>query len=77
MSNNSSGTGSNGSRMEVPQAKNAMDKFKMEVASELGVNLKQGYNGDLTSAQNGSVGGEMVRRMIKRQEEQMAGQGNE
>lgn len=77
MSNNSSGTGSNGSRMEVPQAKSAMDKFKMEVASELGVNLKQGYNGDLTSAQNGSVGGEMVRRMIKRQEEQMAGQGNE
>lgn len=77
MSNNSSGTGSNGSRMEAPQAKNAMDKFKMEVASELGVNLKQGYNGDLTSAQNGSVGGEMVRRMIKRQEEQMAGQGNE
>lgn len=77
MSNNSSGTGSNGSRMEVPQAKNAMDKFKMEVASELGVNLKQGYNGDLTSAQNGSVGGEMVRRMIKRQEEQMAGQNNQ
>lgn len=74
MSNNSSGTGSNGSRMEVPQAKGAMDRFKMEVASELGVNLKQGYNGDLTSAQNGSVGGEMVRRMIKRQEEQMAGQ---
>lgn len=77
MSNNSSGTGSNGSRMEVPQAKNAMDKFKMEVAAELGVNLKQGYNGDLTSAQNGSVGGEMVRRMIKRQEEQMAGQGGQ
>jgi hypothetical protein len=53
-----------------------MDKFKMEVASELGVNLKQGYNGDLTSAQNGSVGGEMVRRMIKRQEEEMASQDN-
>lgn len=76
MSNNSSGTGSNGSRMEVPKAKGAMDKFKMEVASELGVNLKQGYNGDLTSAQNGSVGGEMVRRMIKRQEEEMASQDN-
>jgi hypothetical protein len=53
-----------------------MDKFKMEVASELGVNLKQGYNGDLTSAQNGSVGGEMVRRMIKRQEEELASQDN-
>ena len=72
MSNNSSGSNSNGSRMEVPQAKGAMDKFKMEVASELGINLKPGYNGDLTSAQNGSIGGEMVRRMIKRQEEQMA-----
>ena len=62
-------------RMEVPQAKDAMDKFKMEVASEIGVNLKQGYNGDLTSAQAGSIGGEMVRRMIKRQEEQMANGG--
>ena len=44
----------------------------MEVASELGVPLKQGYNGDLTSKQNGSVGGEMVRRMIKKQEEEMS-----
>ena len=61
--------------MEVPQAKDAMDKFKMEVASEIGVNLKQGYNGDLTSAQAGSIGGEMVRRMIKRQEEQRANGG--
>lgn len=74
MSNNSSGTGSNGSRMEVPQAKDAMDKFKMEVASELGVNLKRGYNGDLTSREAGSVGGEMVRQMIRKQEEQMSGQ---
>lgn len=64
---------SNSSRMEVPQAKEAMDKFKMEVASELGVPLKNGYNGDLTSAQNGSVGGEMVRQMIQRQEQAMAG----
>jgi hypothetical protein len=57
--------------MEVPQAKEAMDRFKMEVASEIGVPLKEGYNGDLTSAQNGSVGGEMVRQMIKKQEEAM------
>ena len=71
---NSTGTGSNGSRMEVPQAKDAMDKFKMEVAGELGVNLKSGYNGDLTSAEAGSIGGEMVRQMIRRQEEQMSGQ---
>lgn len=66
---------SNSGSMEVPQARDAMDKFKMEVASEIGVNLKQGYNGDLTSAQAGSIGGEMVRRMIKRQEEQMANGG--
>ena len=52
-------------RMEVPEAKEAMDRFKMEVAGEIGVPLKAGYNGDLTSAQNGSVGGEMVRLMIK------------
>ena len=73
---NTNGTGSNGSRMEVPEAKEAMNRFKMEVASEIGVNLKQGYNGDLTSAQTGSIGGEMVRRMIKRQEEQMSGQNS-
>ena len=66
-------TNNQSSRMEVPQANAAMDKFKMEVANELGVPLKQGYNGDLTSAQNGSVGGEMVRQMIKRQEEEMSG----
>lgn len=74
MANNSSGTGSNGSRMEVPKAKNAMDKFKMEVAGELGVNLKSGYNGDLTSREAGSIGGEMVRQMIRKQEEQMSDQ---
>ena len=61
------------SKMEVPQAKEAMSRFKMEVASELGVPLKAGYNGDLTSAQNGSVGGEMVRQMIKQQEQSMSG----
>ncbi|MCH5273367.1 MAG: alpha/beta-type small acid-soluble spore protein [Lachnospiraceae bacterium] len=60
-------------RVEVPEAREAMDRFKMEVASEIGVPLKQGYNGDLTSAQNGSVGGEMVRQMIKRQEQAMSG----
>lgn len=58
-------------RVEVPEAKAAMDRFKTEVASELGVNLKEGYNGDLTSREAGSIGGEMVRRMIKKQEEQM------
>jgi hypothetical protein len=53
----------------VPQAKDALNRFKMEVANELGVPLKQGYNGDLTSAQAGKVGGEMVKRMVKAYEE--------
>ena len=57
----------------VPEAKEALDRFKMEVASEIGVNLKDGYNGDLTSAEAGSVGGNMVKEMIRRQEEQMGG----
>ena len=47
----------------VPAAREALDKFKMEAASEVGVNLKQGYNGDLTSRQAGSVGGQMVKKM--------------
>ena len=58
-------------RVEVPEAKAALERFKTEVASELGVNLKDGYNGDLTSKEAGSIGGEMVRRMIKKQEESM------
>ena len=49
----------------VPEAKEALDRFKMEAASEVGVNLKQGYNGDLTSRQAGSVGGQMVKKMIE------------
>ncbi len=55
----------------VPEARAALDKFKMEAASEVGVTLKQGYNGDLTSKQNGSVGGQMVKNMIKKYEESM------
>ena len=60
-------------RAAVPEAKGALDKFKYEVASELGVPLSDGYNGDLTSKQNGSVGGYMVKKMIEQQEKQMAG----
>lgn len=52
----------------VPEAKAALDKFKMEAASEVGVNLKEGYNGDLTSRQAGSVGGQMVKKMIEKYE---------
>ena len=55
----------------VPEAKEAMNKFKMEAASEVGVNLKQGYNGDLTSRQAGSVGGQMVKKMIEAYENGM------
>ena len=62
----------NNNRAVVPEAKGALDRFKYEVASELGVPLKEGYNGDLTSRQNGSVGGYMVKRMIEAQEKQMA-----
>ena len=64
---------SNNNRVAVPEAKAALDKFKMEVADELGVPLTDGYNGNLTSAQNGSVGGHMVKKMIEAQEKQMAG----
>ena len=60
-------------RAAVPEAKAALDKFKYEVASELGVPLKEGYNGDLTYRQNGSVGGYMVKKMIEQQERQMSG----
>ena len=70
---NNNNSGSN--RAEVPQAREALNRFKMEVANELGVPLKQGYNGDLTSKQNGSVGGEMVKRMIRSQEQSMSGSG--
>lgn len=68
----SSKNNSGSNRVEVPQAREALDRFKMEVASEIGVPLKQGYNGDLTSAQNGSVGGEMVRQMIKKYEQDIS-----
>lgn len=59
----------------VPEARAAMDRFKMEAAAEVGVNLKQGYNGDLTSRQAGSIGGQMVKKMIESYEQSMASQG--
>ena len=63
----------NSNRTNVPEAREAMDKFKMEVANEIGVPLTNGYNGNLTSAQNGSVGGYMVKKMIESYERQLAG----
>ena len=58
----------NSNQINVPQAREAMDKFKMQAAQEMGVNLKQGYNGDLTSKQAGSIGGQMVKKMIQQYE---------
>ncbi len=57
----------------VPEAMEALDKFKYEVASEVGVNLKQGYNGNLSSKDAGKIGGNMVRKMIQQAENQMIG----
>ena len=58
-------------KVVVPEAKEALNRFKMEVAQEVGVNLKQGYNGDLTSREAGSVGGRMVKKMIEAYENNM------
>ena len=59
------------SKNVVPQAREALDRFKMEAAAEVGVNLKNGYNGDLTSKQAGSIGGHMVKKMIESYEKNM------
>lgn len=56
-------------QINIPEAREAMDKFKMEAAAEVGVNLKQGYNGDLTSREAGSVGGQMVKKMVEAYEQ--------
>ncbi len=69
-----SGTNNKSSnKINVPEAKAALEQYKFEVANEIGVPLKKGYNGDLTSAQNGYVGGYMVKKMIEAQEKAMAG----
>lgn len=65
--------GRSSKKAAVPGAKGALDRFKYEVANELGIPLSDGYNGNLTSKQNGSVGGYMVRKMIEAQEKQMSG----
>ena len=66
---NSNNTNSKSSQIMVPGAREAMNKFKMEAANEVGVQLNQGYNGDLTSREAGSVGGQMVKKMIKAYED--------
>ena len=62
---------SNSNKPSIPEAREALDKFKMEAANEVGVNLKQGYNGHLTAKEAGSVGGQMVKKMIQQYEESM------
>ncbi len=63
----------NSNQSVVPEAKEALNKFKYEVASEVGVNLKQGYNGDLSSRDAGKIGGNMVRKLVQKAENQMIG----
>ena len=68
-----SSSSSNQQGAMVPEARQALDNMKYEIAGELGINLKQGYNGDLPSRQAGSIGGYMVKRLIEQAERQMAG----
>ena len=62
-------------KVNIPEARAAMDKFKMEAANEVGVTLKQGYNGDITSRQAGSVGGQMVKKMVEAYENNLKTNG--
>lgn len=66
-------TNSSSNRKVVPEAMDALNKFKYEVASEVGVTLKDGYNGDITSRDAGKIGGQMVKKLIETAERQMAG----
>ena len=66
----------NNNKLNVPEARDAMNQFKMEAANEVGVNLKKGYNGDLTSRQAGSVGGQMVKKMIESYEKNLSDNSN-
>ena len=61
----------NNNSLNIPESRNAMDQFKQQAASEVGVNLKQGYNGDLTSREAGSIGGQMVKKMVESYEQGM------
>ncbi len=63
------------SKINVPEAKAALDNFKMQAANEVGVTLKQGYNGDLTSKQAGSIGGQMVKKMVESYEQNLKTNG--
>ena len=69
--NGSGNTSGSKSRLNIPEARAAMDRFKMEAAAEVGVDLKDGYNGDLTSREAGSVGGQMVKKMVESYEKSL------
>ena len=71
--NQNANSSNNNNTINVPEARAALDNMKYEIASELGINLKPGYNGDLPSRQAGYIGGYMVKRMIEQQERQMSG----
>jgi len=73
MFQNQQSSSSNSNRAMVPEAKQALNNMKFEIANELGINLKQGYNGDLPSRQAGYIGGYMVKRLIENAERSMAG----
>jgi hypothetical protein len=73
MMNQGSANSSSSNNATVPEARAALDNMKFEIARELGINFKQGYNGDLSSRENGYVGGYMVKRLIQQAEKQMAG----
>ena len=73
MQNQNQNQNSSSSRINVPGARQALNNMKQEIASELGVNLKQGYNGDLSSREAGYIGGYMVKKMIEDYEKQMSG----
>lgn len=73
MMNQRSANNSSSNNATVPEARAALDNMKFEIARELGINFKQGYNGDLSSRENGYVGGYMVKRLIEQAEKQMAG----
>ena len=64
-------SGKNTNELNVPEARAAMDLFKMEAAQEVGVNLKEGYNGDMTARQAGSIGGQMVKKMVEAYEQSL------
>lgn len=66
----------NNNQLNVPEAREAMDQFKMQAASEVGVNLKKGYNGHLTSREAGSIGGQMVKKMVENYENSVANQSS-